>query len=68
MKIGSSLWDQWNEMVLAVTLKPAAPGAIWVWKLAGAADVVILILLSRIRLLQRAAEEIQQALMERHDL
>lgn len=55
-------------MVLAVTLKPAAPGAIWLWGLAGAAVVVILILLIKIRLLQKAAEEIQQAFTERLDI
>lgn len=71
MRIWNSLWEQMNttvsiyKAILAATHSPAGPGAVWLWGLIGAAAVAIVLLLIKIRLLHKAAKEIQTDFADR---
>lgn len=68
MRIGSALWEQMNitvsanRAISAEAPNPADSGALWLWGLAGAAAIAIVLLSIKVLLLQKAAKEIQEAL------
>lgn len=55
-----------NKALLTAAVPiPADPGAVWLWGLAGVSALVIVILLIKVRLLQKAAREIREAFADR---